>query len=218
MNKRKTTIFMLFVLMVSMVLAGCSISMLENFNKNDKVGIPTIDNVGISDSELEPIDKTIMDKEEFEAIYKDNPEMLSYIDEFVGKPAPDFKVNDLEGNEFSLKELLDEGVIVEFMGTWCPVCKEAAPTIRDFNNKYDNVKIVSISVNETAEEVKTFLDEENISYENYYVSQDDSIMDLYGIRFVPTFFYIDKEGYVQMILGGNPPQEMFDDLYHRIYQ
>src|ERR1035437_8988570 len=43
--------------------------------------------------------------------------------------AIDFKLKDLNGNEFSLSDLKGKNVFLNFWATWCPPCKAEMPEI-----------------------------------------------------------------------------------------
>lgn len=38
----------------------------------------------------------------------------------IGSKAPDFKMNDIEGNPFTLSSLKGKVVMIDFWATWCP--------------------------------------------------------------------------------------------------
>ncbi|HEU4471661.1 MAG TPA: peroxiredoxin-like family protein [Flavisolibacter sp.] len=59
---------------------------------------------------------------------QDKPEGL-----FINSKAPDFKLNDQDGKEVSLKELRKKGnvVVVFYRGSWCPYCSRYVKRLQD---------------------------------------------------------------------------------------
>lgn len=52
---------------------------------------------------------------------------------FINSKAPEFKLNDQDGNEVSLKELRKKGttVLVFYRGNWCPYCNRQLKALQD---------------------------------------------------------------------------------------
>lgn len=166
----------------------------------------------------EKIEKNIS-KEEIEELYKEDKEMLDYIKQFVGKPAPNFKMVNKDGKEVSLNDFKGKNIIIEFMGSWCPVCSDTSIIIDEFNQKSKNAKIISVAINDNKESLNTFLSETEVkNTEHYIATNPESLDDSYSLRFVPIFFYIDKEGYIQMILGGSIPIEILEEFAEKSFK
>ena len=66
----------------------------------------------------------------------------------LGKPFPDFTVEDAEGNPFTLSEVLKdhEAVLINFWATWCAPCRNEFPAINRVYEEYkDKVAFIALS-------------------------------------------------------------------------
>jgi len=119
----------------------------------------------------------------------------------AGTSAPDFKLQTMDGKQFSLRDALTHGpVIAAFFKVSCPVCQYAFPFLERIYKAYGgkNVTIVGISQNkkkDTAAFTKAYgvtfpilLDDAN----TYPVSNQ------YGLTNVPTIFWIARDGEIEI--------------------
>ena len=225
MSKKKLRFFILITLVFVLALSGCNKEKPETEGDgsiladeliideqgNDAPEDETseeLEDFNMEDFELELGEKAKITKEEIENFYNEDLNMLLYFNDFSGRPAPDFEMTDLNGKKLKLSDFKGENVIIEFMGSWCPVCAEATKNSSKFNDEYKDAKIISVSVDDTIETLKKFNEENNIKNMEYYIPTDEKTYELYDIFFVPIYFYVDKDGYIQMILAGDAPLEM----------
>ncbi|NUQ64203.1 MAG: redoxin domain-containing protein [Pirellulales bacterium] len=69
----------------------------------------------------------------------------------LGKPAPDFKFVDLEGNEVTPKSLEGKIAVLDFWATWCGPCRMSLPLVDKIyqqNKDNDKVKFLAVSVDD----------------------------------------------------------------------
>lgn len=109
--------------------------------------------------------------------------------------AEDFKLKDLNGKELSLSDLKGKNVFLNFWATWCPPCRGEMPEIEKLyqETKNSDLVIVAVEIGEPLNDVKTFIDENNYSFE-VLLDTDQKVSAQYGISGVPTSLFIDKEG------------------------
>ena len=94
--------------------------------------------------------------------------------EAVIDKAPNFALENLEGDIFELHENIGEGpILISFWATWCKPCKEEMPHIQDLLDKYEDkdLKVLAISTDseKSVAKVKPFIKSQNYSFEVLFV-------------------------------------------------
>ena len=123
-----------------------------------------------------------------------------------GSMGPSAKLHTLDGKEADLGQYVGKTpVLIEFWATWCPNCKELEPAMMAAAKKYgDKVKFVfvAVSVNESPEKVKAFLEKHALPGDQYFDTRGNAT----GAYDVPATSYVvvlDKSGKVVYTgLGG----------------
>lgn len=134
---------------------------------------------------------------------QDTTEMLaeqSY-SEWIGKPAADFTVKDLEGNEIKLSGLKGRRVILDFWATWCPPCRMEIPHFVKLRNVYDSNGLVIIGIsNEDEKTLKEFREKHRI---NYVLASERNLPRPYSdVTSIPTTFFIGRDGIIRDVVSG----------------
>lgn len=215
--KKKTIIMLSLVISVFMLFTGCVSSEVEEdinpeVEVSEEVGEDIDDEEGeeISAEDFELIlgDKAKISEEEIRGIYSSDINMLEFFNDFSGRKAPDFEMVDLDGNSINLSDFQGENIILEFMGSWCDVCVTTSAINEKFNNEYKDAKIISVGLNETKEGLEELIESKEIKNTEFYLPATEDALKDYNLFFVPIYFNIDKEGYVQMILAGDAPYDI----------
>ena len=85
------------------------------------------------------------------------PAKKLYADSFLGKKAPELKVEKWITAEPDTK---GKFVLIDFWATWCPPCRAAVPHLNEFQEKFRD-KLVVIGISDEAEtKVKPFTEKE----------------------------------------------------------
>lgn len=119
----------------------------------------------------------------------------------AGVRAPNFELPAVGGQRISLKEALQKGpVALAFFKVSCPVCQYALPFIERLYraNHGANVTVIGIS-QDSRKDTQTFLREYGVTF---VVALDDpakyAVSNAYGLTNVPTIFYIDPDGDIEI--------------------
>ena len=114
--------------------------------------------------------------------------------------APDFVMEDGDGNEIWLSDFLGQPIVLNFWATWCPACVQETP---HFENLYQNsngeIKVLKVNLitsrRETRDAVDAFMEAGGYSFPLYFDITGEGAM-AYSVQFIPITFFINPEGYV----------------------
>ena len=126
----------------------------------------------------------------------------------VDEEAPLFTLTDINGANFSLDDFRGKVVVLDFFATWCGPCKTQMPHLSQICEKYNNSKVVVISISvdprsDTVEKLKQFASDNNMTW---IVARDTAgVAKNYGVTPIPTLFIIDQKGIVRYVHVGLTP-------------
>ena len=137
------------------------------------------------------------------AVDKDDEDIIEEVDEdeiAIGKLAPDFTLENLEGEEVSLSDYRGKIVLINFWATWCKFCDIEMPDLDALDKENDDVVVLAVDVNEELSKVKKYIEKGGYEFE-VVLDSDGSISREYLVSAYPTTYAIDKEG---ILMGGVP--------------
>ena len=112
--------------------------------------------------------------------------------------APDFTVQDGEGNPVRLSDFVGNPVVLNFWASWCPPCKSEMPDFEEAFSQYgEDIHFLMVNLTdgsrETVETAKKYVEEKGYTFPVYFDTQSEAAM-VYGIMAVPATFFINAEG------------------------
>jgi len=116
----------------------------------------------------------------------------------VGKLAPDFQLQNLDGQTVSLGNLRGKPVLINFWATWCPPCRSEMPYIQEIYDEWSDKELVVLAINigESSSKAEGFMQSYNLSF-TVLLDTKQAIAQKYNIQYIPTTFFIDKDGIIQ---------------------
>jgi peroxiredoxin len=134
-----------------------------------------------------------------------------------GHDAPDFVLTDLQGNSVKLSDLRGKAVVLNFWATWCPPCKEEIPWFVELQKRYgsEGLQIVGVSMDDgDQKDVEKFAAQNSINYP--VLLGKEKVAEQYGgIDYLPTTFYIDRNGVVMDRVFGQPGRDEIEQNVKR---
>lgn len=97
------------------------------------------------------------------------------------------KVVDYENNVNEWKYLGDKPAIIDFYANWCGPCKRLSPILEEIAAEYDG-EVIIYKVN---------------------VDEERDIATAFGIRSLPTLFFVPTQGNPSVVEGFLPKEELY---------
>jgi cytochrome c biogenesis protein CcmG/thiol:disulfide interchange protein DsbE len=125
----------------------------------------------------------------------------------VGKPAPAFMLEDLNGAPLSAKMLRGKPLFINVFATWCPPCRIELPEIvRSYDRFKGQVTFLGVDEQEPAGRIEPFSRALGI---RYAIGIDQGQMEAsYRAHSVPTSVFIDRRGIVRALYRGPIPANL----------
>ncbi|HYY69845.1 MAG TPA: TlpA disulfide reductase family protein [Terriglobales bacterium] len=115
-----------------------------------------------------------------------------------GSVAPDFELKSLEGKPVRLSDFRGKAVLLNFWATWCAPCKVEMPWFVDLQKQYgtQGLQVIGVAMDDSGEEaIAKFAGEMGVNYP--VLIGKEAVGDAYGgVEFLPTTFFIDRQGRV----------------------
>ena len=120
-----------------------------------------------------------------------------------GAVAPDFTLNDPEGNPVTLSSLRGQYVIVDFWASWCKPCRAGVPAMKELYKKYHpkGLEIIGVSDDNNHDAWKKAIEQDQTPWihvvDEFPVENKPARVGAeWGVHYIPSYFLLDKEGKV----------------------
>ena len=146
------------------------------------------DSLATAPSQTDPIESTLPSEDTSETETTEAPDYS----------APDFTVEDREGNKVKLSDFEGKPTILNFWASWCGPCKMEMPDFEEAYLEYgDRIHFVLVNLTdgsqETVESAAGYIDSQGYTFPIYFDTTYSAAM-AYGVSGVPVTYFIDAEG------------------------
>ena len=121
----------------------------------------------------------------------------------LGKPLP-IEFTAADGRAVNSTTLSNKVVLVDFWGTWCPVCVQEMPDLKKLYAQYHarGFEIVGIDFDDDTNAVRQFIQKHDLPWPQYFGGKTGSkYAALYSLNYFPAVWLADRKGMLQDIHG-----------------
>jgi thiol-disulfide isomerase/thioredoxin len=137
-----------------------------------------------------------------------NKKLANLENKQVNNLAPDFTLLKKDKTRFTLSATRGAFTMIDFWASWCVPCRKGIPNWKKVYAKYHQkgFNIISVSDDRNWDNWIRALDKEKMPWlqvvdEYHSKSSAGRVGELYGVRFLPFFVLLDKEGKVILASG-----------------
>ncbi len=113
---------------------------------------------------------------------------------------PSFSSKTLTGEVINSNPLPDQGVLIHFWATWCPVCAQENDNIQAISEDY---KVLNIAIQSGSDdEIKKYAKENSLKLDNIINDHSGSLSRLFGVKGTPSSFFVNTQGRIQFVEVG----------------
>jgi len=132
----------------------------------------------------------------------------------AARPAPDFTLSDLQGQDVSLADFRGKTVVLDFWATWCLPCIYQVPVLNEFwsaHQESGDVAVIGVAVDvEGADIVAPWIEEHGVEYQ--IVIGDERLAREFGAMGFPTLAVITPDGHIDSLHVGIVELEELESL------
>lgn len=124
-------------------------------------------------------------------------------------PAPDFTLEDMDGEVYRLSDFRGQPVIVNFWATWCPPCRFEMPSLQRAWDvlKAEGGAVIAVHVGGNEDEIWQFMSAHDLDFP-IVVDGKSAVIKAWPVLGLPTTFVIDPKGRIRYRAVG---ERIWDD-------
>lgn len=134
--------------------------------------------------------------------------------------APEFALEDANGQIVKLSDFKGKVVLLNFWATWCTPCRIEIPWFVDMEREFkdEGFAVIGVSMDEDGwDVVKPFIRDLKVNYR--MVLGTEELAQLYsGVQALPTSFVIDRSGRIASVHMGIVSRNVFEEEIRALLQ
>ena len=122
-----------------------------------------------------------------------------------GQPAPDFTLDDLQGQSVSLSDFKGQAVFLDFWASWCSPCIEAVPHLEEIKQRAQDQKVVFLNISlDSADEWHQAVEEHGLTGVHVHApgGWQAAVAQLYQVSGIPSYFLVGPDGRIDGRVDG----------------
>ncbi len=130
----------------------------------------------------------------------------------IGKPAPEFDLEDLDGQPWNLERLQGRPAVINFWATWCQPCIWEHPILVDASRRYrDQVQFVGVILHDEPDRIRAMVAQRGV-WGPSLIDPGSTAAIAYGVYGAPETYFLDKDGIIVHKQVGPVTPELLDEL------
>ncbi|MDD4820292.1 MAG: TlpA disulfide reductase family protein [Flavobacteriales bacterium] len=126
--------------------------------------------------------------------------MMACAQKKTNDQAYNFNFSSVEQKDYTMESFFGKVVLIDVWATWCPPCRAEIPSMQALEKSYEgkDIAFVSISVDKDKSAWDAFQKANTMTGIQLYADADgvQDFMSYYGIRSIPRFILVGKDGKV----------------------
>ncbi|MFO7584258.1 MAG: TlpA disulfide reductase family protein [Anaerolineales bacterium] len=128
----------------------------------------------------------------------------------AGFLAPDFSLDNLDGESVRLDDLRGSVVLINVWATWCPPCRAEMPAMQRVYEDYQAQGFEILAVNATTQDtfanLGPFVEEYRLTFP-ILLDVAGEVTRAYRVMSLPTSFFVGRDGVIREVVVGGPMDE-----------
>lgn len=137
----------------------------------------------------------------------------------IGKAAPEFSLETLDGDSVALLELRDTVTVVNFWASWCLACRQEHPALVRAWRRYEQggkpVRFLGIVYQDTRGNAIEYMKRHGGGWSNLMDPATRTAID-FGVYGVPETYFLDQDGRIAYKHVGPVTDELLDTQIERL--
>ncbi|MFW6075685.1 MAG: TlpA family protein disulfide reductase [Chloroflexota bacterium] len=120
--------------------------------------------------------------------------MIDTSDARPGNTAPDFRLENQDGESYKLSDFRGQAVFLNFWADWCSFCKEEMPDMQRVSDEYgDDLVVIGVNAGDPVDVGERFVESVGVTYLRLY-DGDLEVTEGYNVQAMPTSYFISADG------------------------